>query len=52
MDTLKAFDNFENKQESVLGNVFWYVKGFNFLKFIQYIKHWDKTQMFEKNHLD
>ena len=25
-DTRKAFDNFKNKQKSVWGNVFWYVK--------------------------
>ena len=41
-DTLKAFDNFKNKQKSVWSNVFWYVK------VCKYTIHWDKTKMFKK----
>ena len=52
-DTLKAFDNFKNKINSVWSNVFWYVKVCNQLwKFIQYTIHWDKTQMLKKIPLD
>ena len=52
-DTLKAFDNFKNKINSVWSNVFWYVKVCNKLwKFIQYTIHWDKTQMLKKIPLD
>ena len=47
-DTLKAFDNFKNKQKSVWSNVFWYVKVCIFWKCIQYTIHWDKTQMLKK----
>ena len=45
-DTLKAFDDFKNKERSVLGNVFGYVKVYIFWKFVQHNKHWDKTQKF------
>ena len=52
-DTLKAFDDFKNKINSVWSNVFWYVKVCNKLwKFIQYTIHWDKTQMLKKIPLD
>ena len=44
-DTLKAFDDFKNKQKSVWSNVFWYVKVCIFWKCIQYTIHWDKIQM-------
>ena len=47
-DTLKAFDDFKNKQKSVRSNVFWYVKVCVFWKCIQYTIHWDKTQMLKK----
>ena len=49
-DTLKAFDNFKNKQKSVWSNVFWYVKVCIFWKCIQYTIHWDKTKMFSFRH--
>ena len=51
-DTLKAFDDFKNKQKSVWSNVFWYVKVCIFWKCIQYTIHWDKTQMFKKSPSD
>ena len=47
-DTLKAFDDFKNKQKSVWSNVFWYVKVCIFWKCIQYTIYWDKTQMLKK----
>ena len=47
-DTLKAFDNFENKQKCVWSNMFWYVKVCVLWKCIQYTMHWDKTQMLKK----
>ena len=47
-DTLKAFNDFKNKQKSVWSNVFWYVKVCIFWKCIQYTIHWDKTQMLKK----
>ena len=47
-DTLKAFDDFINKQNSVRSNDFWYVKEYIFWKFIQYSIHWDKWQMLRK----
>ena len=31
-DTLKAFEDFKNKQQSVWSNVFWYVKSIYILK--------------------
>ena len=43
--TLKAFDDFKNKQKSVWINVFWYVKVCIFWKGIQHTIHWEKTQM-------
>ena len=48
-DTLKAFEDFKNKQKSVWSNAFWYVKVCIFWKCIQYTIHWwDKTQMLKK----
>ena len=44
-DTLKAFNDFKNKQKSVRSNVFWCVKVCTFWKCILYTIHWDKTQM-------
>ena len=44
-DTLKALDDFKNKQKSVWSNVFLYVKVCIFWKCIQYTLYWDKTQM-------
>ena len=32
-------------KKSVWSNIFWYVKGYIFWKFIQYTIHWNKTQM-------
>ena len=51
-DTLKAFNDFKNKQKSVWSNVFWYVKVCIFWKCIPYTIHWDKTQMLKKLPLD
>ena len=47
-DTLKAFNDFKNKQNSVWSNVFWYVKVHTFWKCIQYSIHWDRTQILKK----
>ena len=47
-DTLKAFDDFKNKQKSVWSNAFWYVKVCIFWKCIQYTIQWDKIQMLKK----
>ena len=47
-DTLKAFEDFKNKQESVGSNVFWDVKMRIFWKCIQYTIDWYKTQMLKK----
>ena len=44
-DTLKAFDDFKNKQKSAWNNVFWYVNVCIFWNCIHYNIHWDKTQM-------
>ena len=44
-DTLKAFDNSENKNESAWSNIFLYIKVYIFQKFIQYTMHWNKTHM-------
>ena len=51
-DTLKAFDDFKNKQKSVWSNVFWYVKVCIFWKSIQCTIHGDKTQVLKKNPSD
>ena len=46
---LKVFDNFKNKQKNVwMYNVFRNAKVGILWKFIQYIIHWDKTQMLQK----
>ena len=47
-DTLKAFENFKNKQESVWVSIFWYVKVCISWKCIQYTIHWDKIQMLKR----
>ena len=46
--TLKAFDDFKNKQKSVWSTSFWYVKACIFWKCIQYTIHWDATQILKK----
>ena len=47
-DTLKAFDDFKNKQKSVQRKVFWYVKVHIFWKLIQCAIHWDKVETLQK----
>ena len=47
-DTLKAFDDFKNKQKNVWSNVFWQIKVRIFWKCIQYTTQWDKKQMLKK----
>ena len=47
-DTLKAFNDFKNKQKCVWSNVFWYVKVCILWKCIQYSIHWDKAQMLKQ----
>ena len=47
-DTLKAFDDFKNKQKSIWSNVFWYVKVCIYRKCIQFTIHWDKIWMLKK----
>ena len=42
-NTLKAFENFKNKQQKCRSNVFWYIKLCIFWKCVQYNTHWDKT---------
>ena len=44
-DTLKAFYAFQNKQKSVSGNIFRYIKVYIFWKCIQYTTDWVKTQI-------
>ena len=44
-DTLKAFNNFKNKQKSVWSNAFWCVTVCIFWKWIQYTIHWVKIQI-------
>ena len=46
--TLKAFDDFKNKQKSVWSDVFWYVKVFVFWKCKQNTLRWDKMQVLKK----
>ena len=46
IDTLKAFNDFENKQHFFF--FFCYVKAYIFWNFIQYTIHWDKIQMLKK----
>ena len=46
--TLKAFNDFRNKEKSVWSNVVSYIKVFIFYKSIQYNIHSDKTQMLKK----
>ena len=47
-DTLKALNNFKNKQQKCTGNVLCYVKLCIFWKYIQYTINWDKTQISKK----
>ena len=47
-DTLKAFNDFKIKQESVRSNVFWYVRVYIFRNCIIYTIQWDKIQMLKK----
>ena len=47
-NTLKAFDDFKNKQKSVWSNVFCYVKVCILWKSVQYNIHLVKTQMLQK----
>ena len=47
-DTLKAFNDFKNKQKSVWSNDFWYGKVCIFWNCIQYTIYWNKTQMLKK----
>ena len=47
-DTLKAFENFKNKQESVWFDIFWYIKLCISWKCIQYTIHWDKIQILKR----
>ena len=51
-DTLKAFDDFKNKQRNCMKYVFWYVKVCIFWKCVQYTIHWDKTKMLKNIPLD
>ena len=51
-DTLKAFNNFKNKQKSVWINFFWYVKVCTFRKCTTYTIHSNKTKMLKKFPLD
>ena len=46
-DTLKAFDDFKSKRNSIWRNVLWYVKVYIYIfwGFIQYPIPWDKTQI-------
>ena len=47
-DTLKAFNDFKIKQESVRSNVFWYVRVYIFWNCTIYTIQWDKIQMLKK----
>ena len=47
--TLKAFDDYKNKQKGVWSNDFSYVEVNKLLKFIQYTTGWDKTQVLKNN---
>ena len=47
-DTLKAFDNFKNKQKNVPSKVFFTYTSIIFWKFIQYTIYWEKTQTLKK----
>ena len=44
-DTLKAFNDFKNKQKSVWSNIFWYIKVCIFWGCIRYTMHRDKTNV-------
>ena len=47
-DTLKAFNNFKNKQHKCMKNVFWYGTVCIFWNCIQQTIHWDETQILKK----
>ena len=47
-DTLKAFNNFKNKQHECMKNVFWYGTVCIFWNCIQQTIHWDETQILKK----
>ena len=47
-DTLKAFNDFKNKQKSVWSNFFLTCISMYILKVCSMILHWDKTQMLKK----
>ena len=53
-DTLKASDNFRNKQQKCIKcmNNFLYAKVYISWKLVQYTIHWDKTRMWRKFSLD
>ena len=46
-DTLKAFHDFKNKQQQCMKYCFLICKSI-YIKFVQYIIHWEKTQMLKK----
>ena len=48
-DTLKAFNNFKNKQHKCMKNVFWYGTVCIFWNCIQQTIHWDETQILKKS---
>ena len=47
-DTLKAFDDFKNKQKNVSSKVFFIDTSIIFWKFIQYTIYWEKIQTLKK----
>ena len=47
-ETLKALDDFKNKQKNVRGDVFWYVKVHIFRKCILYVIDWDLNTIVKK----
>ena len=42
-DTLKAFDDFKDKQQKWRSNVFWFINAYIFWKFCKNTIHWYKT---------
>ena len=48
----KAFHDFRSKQKCVWSNDFWCEKVCIFWKYIQYVIHWGKRQMWKKNYLN
>ena len=56
MDTLKHFDDFKNKQQICMKSCFLifesiYIYIYILWKIVQYIIHWDKTQLLKKKFL-